>query len=103
MFKNKKIAMSFLAQLGSLASIITSVVMFAKKKKTLGGFFLALGLVSGIVGSFMQFEESHSDILTDTCGCGDPDCEDCCGDEPEEQEDCDIDEGDLFARDEEAE
>ena len=48
MFKNKKIAMSFLAQLGSLASIITSVVMFAKKKKTLGGFFLALGLVSEI-------------------------------------------------------
>ena len=49
----------------------------------------------------MQFEGKHSELLTETCGCGDPDCEDCCDNDPEQQEDCDIDEGELFSRDSE--
>lgn len=51
----------------------------------------------------MQFEGRSAELLSDKCNCGDPDCADCCGEEPEDQEDCDIDEGELFSRDEEAE
>ena len=103
MMKNKKFLARFVMAIGSFVSLITSVIMFAKKKKELGGFFLGLGVISGVIGLFMQFESKSAELLSDTCGCGDPNCEDCCGEEPEDQEDCDIDEGDLFARDEEAE
>ncbi len=98
--KNKKILAGFVVTIGSIASLITSIVMTAKKKRELGGFFLGLGLVAGIIGAYVRFEGRHSEILSETCGCGDPDCEDC-GDDPKEQEDCDIDEGELFSREDE--
>ena len=103
MKKNKKFLYVFVIAIGSFVSLITSVVMFAKKRKELGGFFLGLGVVAGAIGSFMQFEGRSAELLSDKCNCGDPDCADCCGEEPEDQEDCDIDEGELFSRDEEAE
>lgn len=71
----------------------------SQKRRELGGFFLGLGLITGVIGAYMQFEGKHSELLTETCGCGDPDCEDCCDNDPEQQEDCDIDEGELFSRD----
>lgn len=99
--KNKKIIAGFVMTMGSIASLITSIVMTAKKKRELGGFFLGLGLVTGVIGAYMRFEGRHSEILTETCGCGDADCEDCCGDDPTQQEDCDIDEAELFSREDE--
>ena len=86
MMKNKKFLAGFVMAIGSFVSLITSVIMFAKKKKELGGFFLGLGVISGVIGSFMQFESKSAELLSDTCGCGDPNCEDCCGEEPEDQE-----------------
>lgn len=97
--KNKKLLAGFVMTIGSVASLITSIIMTAKKRRELGGFFLGLGLITGVIGAYMQFEGKHSELLTEPCGCGDPDCEDCCGDDPEQQEDCDIDEGELFSRD----
>ena len=97
--KNKKLLAGFVMTIGSVASLITSIIMTAKKRRELGGFFLGLGLITGVIGAYMQFEGKHSELLTQTCGCGDPDCEDCCDNDPEQQEDCDIDEGELFSRD----
>lgn len=97
--KNKKLLAGFVMTIGSVASLITSIIMTAKKRRELGGFFLGLGLITGVIGAYMQFEGKHSELLTETCECGDPDCDDCCGNDPEQQEDCDIDEGELFSRD----
>lgn len=62
MMKNKKFLAGFVIAIGSFVSLITSVVMFAKKRKELGGFFLGLGVVAGAVGSFMQFEGRSADF-----------------------------------------
>ncbi len=101
MFKKTKLVVGVSLIVQALSSIVMFFILVGKKK-SIAGAFLALAAISGAAGGYLLYDcKQEEDELSFGClDCDeDYDCCDCCDCE---DEDMDLD-GDLFARDEEAE
>ena len=99
----------FFAGIALLVQALTALIMFFIKlgQKKHSGAWLALAAITGAAGGYLVYDSKDKSDRCEGCEC-DEDCDDCscegdCNACTCNDEDVDIDEGDLFSRNEEEE
>lgn len=95
------------AGIALLVNACTSLILFfilLGKKKGIAGAFAAVAALSGAAGGYLLYEEKVIDALKEkkceNCDCENCDCVNCEENSENEDDELDIGEEDLFAREE---